>query len=84
MLTLLHLKAIGLTQVEAACLECGCRFEVPIAALHLPDDTFLGDIWALRPIACPNCSAPAVVVPPVLKSQSKQDDNTPEGLPDQL
>jgi len=76
MLTILQLKAVGLSQVEAVCLECRSRFSVPIAALHLTDDTLVGDIWALRPIACPECSAPAVVLPPDLRAPSTQDDST--------
>ena len=78
MMTLLQIKALGLTQVEAVCLECHCRFEVPMAALHLPDDTLVGDIWVLRPIACPECSAPAVMVPPDLTACRKQGDDEPE------
>lgn len=64
MMTLLQIKAIGLTRLVAVCLECRCQFDVPIAALHLPDETLVGDVWALRPIACPQCSAPAIIVPP--------------------
>lgn len=64
MQTLLKLKAIGLTVVEARCLECASEFSVSIEALHLPDDTPLDDIWALRPIACLQCSAPTLIVPP--------------------
>ena len=82
MMSLLQLKAIGLTQVEAICLECHCRFDVPLAALHLPDDTLVGDIWALRPIACPQCSAPAVAVPPDLGRDTSKVMKSPREIPD--
>lgn len=64
MRTLLELKAVGLAYVQARCVECGTEFDIPIKALHLPADTLLSDIWVLRPIACPQCSAPALVIPP--------------------
>ena len=66
MKTLLELKAVGLACVQARCVECGTEFDIPIKALHLPQDTLLSDIWALRPIACPQCSAPAFIIPPDL------------------
>ena len=63
MQTLLELKSAGLTYVLARCVECKIVFEVPVSALQLPELTILSDICALRPIACPNCSAPALILP---------------------
>lgn len=82
MVMLLQLKAIGLTQVEAVCVECRHRFDVPIAALHLPDETLVGDVWALRPIASPQCSAPAIIVPPNLTPRGQREDK-PQGISDE-
>lgn len=71
MRTLLELKAAGLTSVQLRCVECKVAFQIPISALHLPDLTLLGDIWALRPIACPNCSAQALIIPPDLPTKEE-------------
>ena len=71
MKTLLELKAVGLAYVQARCVECGTEFDIPIKALHLPQDTLLSDLWALRPIACPQCSAPALVIPPDLPAREE-------------
>jgi len=75
---LLFLKALGLTEIEAACPECDCRFGVPISALDLPDFTLLSDIAALRTLPCPECDCPGIVVDPEgdpTRGASTESDN---------
>ena len=71
MRTLLEHKAAGLTSVQLRCVECKAAFQMSTSALNFPDLTLLGDIWALRPIACPNCSAPALIIPPDLSTKEE-------------
>ena len=52
----------GLSSIVAQCVECDTKYEVPISALNLKGTTFVGDVPALRTLACPACSAPSRLI----------------------
>lgn len=50
-------RSMGIRDLAVLCPACGERFAVPISAIDLPGDVRLSQVAAIRPLACPNCSA---------------------------
>ena len=67
------MRAAGLTQVQARCVECDRETDIPISALDLPEGTLLSDVSSLRPIACHLCSGPAVPIMPSVDGKALED-----------